>query len=85
MAQMHSLILIGRLSLDDMPFALHELVIFKVPLLVVHSVPQFSVPTGSKISLLACLTPTMIPLPPQDPPRPLLNQIRLGLLTGAAS
>ena len=84
MAQMHSLIPIGKLSLDDMPFAIHELVMFKVPLLMVHSVPQFSVPTGSKILLLACLTPMTTLLPPQDPPRPLQNQICLGLLTGAA-
>ena len=40
MAQMHSQIPIGNLSLVDMPFAIPELVIFKVPLLVVHSVPN---------------------------------------------
>ena len=86
MAQMHSQIPIGHLSLVDMPFAIPELVIFKVPLLMVHSVPQFHAPTGSKILLSASLTPMMILLPPQDPPRPSMpNLIRvLGLLTGVA-
>ena len=84
MAQMHSQIPIGNLSLVDMPFAIPELVIFKVPLLMVHSVPRSHAPTGSKILLSASLTPMMILLPPQDPPRPLQNQICLGLLTGAA-
>ena len=85
MAQMHPQILIGNPSLVDMPFAIPELVIFKVPLLVVHSVPQFNVLTDSKVLLSARLTPMQTMLPPQDPLRLLPNQIRLSLLTGVAS
>ncbi len=83
MAQMHQ-ILIGNLSLVDTPLIIPELVLFKVPPLVVHSVPQFNVPTDSRLLLIACLTPMQITLPPQDPLRPLPNRIRLSLLTGVA-
>ena len=83
MAQMHQ-ILIGNLSLVDMPFIIPELVLFKVPPLVVHSVPQFNVLTDSRLLLTARLTPMPISLPPQDPLRPLQNRICLSLLTGVA-
>ena len=71
-------------SHQNMPFDNPESGIFKVPPLVVHSVPQFNVLTDSRLLLSARLTPQKTLLPPQDTLRPLLNQICLGLLTGAA-
>ena len=84
MAQMHPQTLIGNPSLIDMPFILLELVAFKVPPLVVHSVPLFNVLTDTRLLLTARLTPMQITLPPQDPLRPLPNRICLSLLTGVA-